>query len=123
MNQMIAQISPSVSSRRLFAPPRDHSNSKRQDLMMAGRSEILFVDPAVPDLETILGNLRPEVHSIVLDGRRPAARQIAAALEGRERLEAVHVMAHGAPGRVRFASGEWSAETVSEAADDFAAIG
>jgi collagen type VII alpha len=72
-------------------------------------SEILFVDPAVSDLETILGNLRPEVHAIMLDARWPAARQIAAALEGRSALDAVHVIAHGAPGRVNFAAGEWSA--------------
>ena len=38
---------------------------------MARASEILFVDPSVSDLETILGNLRPEVRAIVLDGNRP----------------------------------------------------
>ncbi len=69
--------------------------------------EILFVDPLVPDLGSVLGNLRPEVEAIMLDRRSPAARQIAAALEGREGLDAVHVMAHGAPGRVSFAAGEW----------------
>src|SRR5262249_29315828 len=90
---------------------------------MTRPSEILFVDPAVSDLETILGNLRPEVHAIVLDARWPATRQIAEALEGHRRLDAVHIIAHGAPGRVNFASGEWSAETLKEAAHDFAAVG
>jgi uncharacterized protein DUF4347 len=86
-------------------------------------SETLFVDPAVADLETILGNLRPEVHVVVLDDRWPAARQIAAALYGRKGLDAVHVVAHGAPGRVRFAAGDWSAETLLRDAGDLAAIG
>jgi hypothetical protein len=90
---------------------------------MAHRSEILFVDPSVPDLDTILGNLRPEVHAVVLDERWPAARQIAAALEGREGLHAVHVIAHGAPGRVIFSSGDWSSETLEGAVEEFAAIG
>ena len=90
---------------------------------MARPAEILFVDPAVADVETILGNLRPEVHAIVLDARWPAERQIAAALEGHRRLDAVHIIAHGAPGRVNFAAGEWSAANLKEAAHDFATIG
>ena len=60
-------------------------------------SEILFIDPSVSHLKTVLGNLRPGVHAILLNERWPAARQIAAALEGREGLDAVHVIAHGAP--------------------------
>ena len=87
------------------------------------KSEILFVDPAVSDIATILGGLRPEVQAIVLDSSRPAARQISAALRGRRGLDAVHVIAHGAPGGVRFAAGEWSAETVAGDADDLASIG
>ena len=51
---------------------------------MAHASEILFIDPSVSDLDTILGNLRPQVQAIVLDGIRPAARQIATELETRE---------------------------------------
>lgn len=87
------------------------------------KSEILFVDPAVSDIATILAGLRPEVEAIVLDSSRPAARQIAEALGGRRGLDAVHVIAHGAPGGVRFAAGEWSAETVAGDADDLASIG
>ena len=90
---------------------------------MAHNREILFLDPAVADRETILGNLRPEVEAIVLDTARPAARQIAAALDGRRGLDAVHVIAHGAPGRVSFAAGDWSAETLADEAEDLAAIG
>ena len=49
------------------------------------KSEILFVDPAVSDIATILGGLRPEVEAIVLDSSRPAARQIAKALREQAR--------------------------------------
>ncbi|TGU43653.1 DUF4347 domain-containing protein, partial [bacterium M00.F.Ca.ET.152.01.1.1] len=90
---------------------------------MTRASELLFVDPSVSDLGTILRNLRPEVEAIVLDGTTPPARQMARALEGRDGLEAVHVIAHGAPGRVSFAGGEWSARTLEDEADDLAAIG
>ena len=90
---------------------------------MARASELLFVDPSVSDLGTILRNLRPEVEAIVLDAKRPAARQIAKALEGRDGLDAVHIIAHGAPGRVSFAAGEWSAQTLRDDELDLAAIG
>ena len=72
-------------------------------------SEIAFVDPSVDDVETIVHGLRPEVRAIVLDGLMPPARQMALALEGcRQDLDAVHIIAHGAPGRVNFPAGEWS---------------
>jgi hypothetical protein len=90
---------------------------------MRRSSEFLFVDPSVSDLDTILGNLRPEVHAIVLDERWPAARQMAAALDGRHGLDAVHVIAHGAPGRVSFTSGDWSTTTLAQDKKDFSAIG
>jgi hypothetical protein len=90
---------------------------------MARASEILFVDPSVSDVETVLCNLRPEVRAIMLDGFRPVARQIATALAGHRDLNAVHIIAHGAPGRVSFAAGEWSAAMLEEAAGDLAVIG
>jgi hypothetical protein len=86
-------------------------------------SEMLFVDASVDDLATILGNLRPGVEAFVLDRAAPPARQIAVALHGVRGLDAVHVIAHGAPGRVNFAAGPWSVETVENEPDDLAAIG
>jgi hypothetical protein len=86
-------------------------------------SEMLFVDPSVDDIETIISGLRTEVRAIVLDRATPAARQIAGALEGAHDLEAVHIIAHGAPGRVNFSAGNWSAATLLGDAPDLAAIG
>src|SRR5215813_3093245 len=86
-------------------------------------SEVLFVDPAVSDLETILAELRPGVEAVLLDGARPAAEQMAAALCGRQGLAAVHVMAHGAPGRVVFSSGDWSISALERDARHLTAIG
>src|SRR5260370_3611968 len=95
--------------------------SLRKDLAMF--REILFVDPSVCDLDTILGSLRQDVEAIVLDPVRAPARQIAAALAEREHLDDVHVIAHGAPGRVSFAAGESAAAALADEAADLAAIG
>ena len=75
-------------------------------------TEVLFIDPSVSDLNTIIQNLRPEVEAIVLDASRPVARQMAEALHHHHGLDAAHVMAHGAPGQVKFAAGAWAAETL-----------
>ncbi len=89
---------------------------------MTRAREIAFIDPSVSDLDTILGGLRPEVEAVVLVAQ-PAARQIATALRERQGIDAVHVIAHGAPGRVSFAPGDWSPHTLDGDAEDFAAIG
>ena len=65
----------------------------------------------------------PGVEARVLDPATPAAQQIAAALADRRDLAAVHVIAHGAPGEVNFASGDWSVATLEDDAEDLAAIG
>ena len=85
--------------------------------------EILFVDRGVADFPTILRSLQPGIEAILLERDRPAARQIAAALARRPGLGTLHVIAHGAPGRVSFASGDWSLETLAEETRDFTAIG
>ena len=85
--------------------------------------EILFLDPDVSDRDVIITNLRPEVEVILLDADRPAARQIAEGLRGRHEIAAIHIMAHGAPGRLRFASDNWSSATLAKQANDLSSIG
>src|ERR1700688_4942129 len=90
---------------------------------MTRATEILLVDPAISDLDTLLCGVRTGLETIVLDAAVPAARQMATALRSSHGLKAVHVVAHGGPGRVSFASGDWSVETVAVEADELAAIG
>ena len=90
---------------------------------MSHISEMLFVDPSVASVDTILSGLRPGVAAVLLDPAQPAACQIASALKARHGLDAVHVIAHGAPGRVCFTSGDWSAASLEEQGDNLAAIG
>ena len=99
------------------------STPAQQDISMTPHSEILFIDPAVDDIGTLLNGLRPEVKAFVLDPARPAARQMARLLEGRGKLDAVHVIAHGAPGRISFGGGDWTTDTLENEAEDLGRIG
>ena len=85
--------------------------------------EIVFIGPQVDDTELLCAGRRPEVRGVQLNAIEPAPRQMARTLVGRHGLEAVHVIAHGAPGEVRFAAGELSVETIEKHTDDLARIG
>jgi hypothetical protein len=98
-------------------------NGNQLDLSTGQGSELPFADPSISDLGAVLQHVRPEIETIVLDRATPPARQMAIALEGREGLDAAHVIAHVAPGRVNFEAVEWSVETLEGEADDLANIG
>jgi Domain of unknown function (DUF4347) len=60
---------------------------------------------------------------LLLNANEPVPEQIARALVGRGQLDAVHVIAHGAPGAVRFAAGVLPIENLDEHAAQLSEIG
>ena len=89
----------------------------------ASAREIAFIDRGVTDLDTFLAGLRPEVESVVLTDHERALPQMARALQDRTGVEAIHIVAHGLAGEVRFGSGALSLETLDEHRAELAAIG
>jgi hypothetical protein len=89
----------------------------------ASAREIAFIDRGVTDLDTFLAGLRPEVESVVLTDHERALPQMARALQDRTGVEAIHIVAHGQAGEVRFGSGALSLETLDEHRAELAAIG
>jgi hypothetical protein len=87
------------------------------------KREALLIDPGVDDIDTLRDHLRVEVEPILFDPCRPAARQMAHVLADEHDLAAIHIIAHGAPGRICFAAGAWSIETLPDNAESLAAIG
>jgi hypothetical protein len=90
--------------------------------------EIVFIDPHVDDLATLLQGLRPGLDAILLNDKVPAPAQIADALARESAVEAVeldrgrrarpvaaiHIIAHGRKGEVSFAAGALSLGNLSE---------
>ncbi|HYD95539.1 MAG TPA: DUF4347 domain-containing protein, partial [Noviherbaspirillum sp.] len=60
--------------------------------------EILFVDPAVPDLEVLLAGVRDDVLVVRLDPQQDPFEQIGNALEQNPGVGAMHLVSHGGPG-------------------------
>src|SRR5436190_23852303 len=90
---------------------------------MVMKREIAFIDRTVPDLDTLIAGLRPDVEGIVLDRSKDALEQIAGSLRDRSEVDAIHIVAHGRPGEVSFGSGPLSLESMAEHAGDLQAIG
>jgi hypothetical protein len=84
---------------------------------------IAFIDPAVSDLASLLGGIRPDIETVLLASSEAATKQIARTLKGRQGIEAIHIVAHGQPGALSFSSGLLSLETVDGCRADLAAIG
>src|SRR5262245_27954926 len=108
-----------------ISPQHLHSqttHSERNGNMTASR-EIVFIDQKIFDLHSLLAGLRPDLETIVITASARATAQIATALEGRDDSHAVHVIAHGGAGEVRFGAGVLSHETLDDHAADLAEIG
>ena len=84
---------------------------------------LVAIDPAVAERDTLLAFLRPGVRAMILHPTASPACQIADAAAGLAGLRAVHVVAHGQPGRVMFAGAVWSRQTLGPAGADLARIG
>jgi hypothetical protein len=89
----------------------------------ATAKEIAFIDPAVSDVHVLLAGLRPDVEPILLNATEPAPAQMARALVSYRDIEAIHVIAHGAPGEVQFASGNLTLECLDGVTAELATIG
>src|SRR5262245_12860933 len=85
--------------------------------------EVAFIDPSIPELDTFLAGLRPDLEAILLSPKCSAPTQIAEALSERADLDAIHIVAHGAPGVIRFSSGSLTIDTLPQFAAHLAAIG
>ncbi len=103
-----------------FDPLRSNSMEHRAT---ASKREIAFIDQGVDDLATLLAGIRADVEPILLSNDEAAPRQMARAVEGRNGLETIHVIAHGRSGEVSFGAGKLSGETIREHADDLAQLG
>jgi hypothetical protein len=75
---------------------------------LRGKIELAFVDPTVAHKEILAKAWRDNVEAIVLEPTRSAEEQIFGALESRSDIKAIHILAHGRPGEIGFASGRLS---------------
>ncbi|NGZ95720.1 MAG: hypothetical protein CV089_06245, partial [Nitrospira sp. WS110] len=87
------------------------------------RTEVVFVDPSVPNYQELLSGMDPNIEVIMLDGGQDGVRQMATALSGRSGIDAVHLISHGSAGQLQLGTGTLNADSMSgEYADELATI-
>ncbi|QDT13194.1 DUF4347 domain-containing protein [Planctomycetes bacterium K23_9] len=72
---------------------------------------VVFVDPSVPDLETVANGIDPSADMILLDGATSGLDQISRVLSQHRDVASIHIIAHGASGSIQLGN-----QTVDEAA-------
>ena len=107
------------------------AETESQDLLQAiasynpgeSRTEVVFVDPSVPNYGELLSGMDPNIEVIMLDGGQDGVEQIAAALSGRSGIDAVHLISHGDAGTLQLGTGMLNVESMSgQYADEMATI-
>ncbi|TKB64478.1 MAG: DUF4347 domain-containing protein [Nitrospira sp.] len=87
------------------------------------RTEIVFVDPTVPNYQELLSGMDPNIAVIMLDGEQDGVEQMASALAGRTGIDAIHLISHGGEGELQLGTGTLTTESMSgQYADELAII-
>ncbi|MGK0298164.1 MAG: hypothetical protein ACI9XC_001782, partial [Gammaproteobacteria bacterium] len=87
-------------------------------------NEIIFIDRSVDDFETLLAGISSNAEVIFLDSNSDGVQQIADALEGRENIDAIHIIAHGDAGQLQLGNSVLTQESMQgEHTDELATIG
>lgn len=87
------------------------------------RAEILFVDPTVDGLATLLSGIDARIEVVILDPTRDGIDQIAGSLAGREGIDAIHIISHGNEARLQIGTADLNLTSIGDRyAQDLAAI-
>ncbi|MCC6140143.1 MAG: DUF4347 domain-containing protein [Nitrospira sp.] len=95
-------------------------SSDSQDLLQAlstfmpneSRTEVVFVDPTVPNYRELLSGMDPNIEVIMLNGGSDGIEQMANTLSGRAGIDAIHIISHGSEGRLVLGTGALTQETM-----------
>lgn len=112
-------------------PAETHESGLAPDLVAAltteaptARTEVVFIDGGVPGYQALVDGAAGEGREVVvLDPARDGLQQIAATLEGREGVDAIHILSHGTPAEQRIGTAVLNADTVDTHAATLARIG
>ncbi|MEO5362341.1 MAG: DUF4347 domain-containing protein, partial [Magnetococcus sp. DMHC-8] len=88
----------------------------------AARQEVAFVDQRITDWSTLVAALRPGIEVVCLDDTDGVA-QMADWARTHAQYDAIHLLSHGAPGRVTVGTTTLTTDNLADHAADLATIG
>jgi hypothetical protein len=87
-------------------------------LNQISQKAIAFIDAAVPNCQTLIDGILPEIQLIKLESNRNAIEQISAALQ-KGKYSVIHIISHGKSGCLQLGNVELNLEKLSDRASDF----
>lgn len=91
--------------------------------MSTTSQQILFIDPAVGGIASLLAQIDPSIEVFLLRSDQNGLEQIAQALAGRTGVDAVHIISHGGAGYLQLGSDALDQAALSGQGDALAVIG
>jgi Domain of unknown function (DUF4347) len=101
----------------------DDSNAPQGEPPASQGVEIAFIDTGVANWEVLRDNLRPGIETVLIDSTRDGVEQMAAYLQGRTGVDAIHIISHGQEARLLFGTSSLEMDSMSQYADSLATIG
>ncbi|XHX77678.1 MAG: DUF4347 domain-containing protein [Stenomitos frigidus ULC029] len=80
-------------------------------------SAIAFIDASVPDYQSLLAGIAPDIEVYLLDSSQDAITQITNTLLGRQNITSLHVVSHGETGALGFGSSTFNLNALPQYAD------
>ncbi|MEI7126617.1 putative Ig domain-containing protein [Pectobacterium versatile] len=87
------------------------------------RKEAVFIDTAVTDYQTLIGNVPAGVDVFLLDSSKDGLSQLATWAETHKGYDAIHILSHGSEGQVRLGNLTLDSATAVERSADLAKFG
>ena len=112
-NRHIPNLSPSNFITKRSQYPQNSSNPPNYELrttnyellLSSPITEIVVIDSAIRDPETLVNNLSPNTKVYYLNSHQDGIEQITAILSSYQNLQAIHILAHGKTGQLNLGSG------------------
>ncbi len=85
--------------------------------------EVVFVDSSVANVATLLKGIPASAEVVIIDGTRDGLDQIASALQGRQGIDAIHIISHGSEANLFIGTSDLNVDSMrSTYAADLAVI-
>ncbi len=97
--------------------------SEANPVLNGGRREVVFIDASVADYQTLVDGVRAGIEVVLLDPSGDELGQMAAWAESHSDFDAIHVISHGAEGKLYLGSTTIDEGVLVDRKTDFAAVG
>ncbi|MGY2752544.1 hypothetical protein ACVW0Q_000905 [Thermostichus sp. MS-CIW-21] len=114
LSRTLGSVSTALLVLLLRAESANPATSGNIPLQHTVQDELVFIDPALPDLSILLTGIRPGTEVILLDPNKDGIQQIAEVLRGRKGVRALHILSHGQSGSIQLGKSILNLENLSE---------